>query len=27
VQDLVREKLQIGRVGFNKKGYDYSFTL
>jgi hypothetical protein len=27
VQDLVREKLQIGRVGFNKKGYDYTFTL
>jgi len=25
IQDLVREKLQITRPGFNKKGYDYSF--
>lgn len=25
VQDLVREKLQIKRLGFNKKGYDYTF--
>jgi hypothetical protein len=25
VQDLVREKLQITRPGFNKKGYDYTF--
>jgi hypothetical protein len=25
VQDLIREKLQITRNGFNKKGYDYTF--